>query len=72
MMGNGVLVACLGRFITIEQAIGHFYEMAWSLLTTFGDDPDAARASLKRGRSRMERRTKRSSRATRTTRLTGS
>jgi AcrR family transcriptional regulator len=65
MMGNGVLVSRFGRYITIEQAIGHFYEMAWSLLTTFGDDPNAARASLERGRSRMERRTKRSSRGTR-------
>ena len=36
----------------------HFYEMAGSLLTTFGDDPEAARASLERGRRRMERGTK--------------
>lgn len=69
MMGNGVLVSRLGRFITIEQAIGHFYEMAWSLLTMFGDDADAARASLERGRSRMERRTKRSSRRARATQV---
>lgn len=58
MMGTGVLVACLGGFITIDDAIGHFYEMAGSLLTTFGDDPEAARASLERGRRRMEHRTK--------------
>jgi len=54
MMGNGVLVACLAGFITIDDAIGHFYEMAWSLLTTFGDDPEAARESLERGRRRMK------------------
>lgn len=68
MMGTGVLVACLARFITIDDAIGHFYEMAHSLLTTFGDDPEAARASLERGRRRMERRMKSSSRGTRTAR----
>lgn len=58
MMGTGVLVACLAGFITVDDAIGHFYETAGSLLTTFGDDPDAARRSLERGRRRMERRTK--------------
>jgi AcrR family transcriptional regulator len=58
MAGTGVLIACLGRFITVDAAIGHFYEMAGSLLTTFGDDPEAARASLERGRRRMERRMK--------------
>jgi AcrR family transcriptional regulator len=66
MMGNGVLVTSLGGFITIDDAIGYFYEMAWSLLTTFGDDPEAARASLIRGRRRMERRTRSPSRVTRT------
>lgn len=64
MMGNGVLVACLAGVITTEHAIGHFYEMAASLLATFGDDPEAARASLERGRRRMERRMKSSSRRT--------
>lgn len=58
MMGNGVLVACLAGFITIDDAIGHFYEMAGSLLTTFGDDPKNARRSLERGRRRMERRSR--------------
>lgn len=75
MMGNGVLVACLGGFTAIDHAIGHFYEMAWSLLTTFGDDPRAARASLERGRSRMERRSKiclRRARAARTANVLGS
>lgn len=62
MMGTGVLVACLARFITTDDAVGHFYETASSLLTTFGDDPEAARASLERGRRRMERRMKLSSR----------
>jgi AcrR family transcriptional regulator len=66
MMGNGVLVTCLAGFITIDHAIGHFYEMAWSLLTTFGDDPEAARRSLERGRRRMERRVKSPSRRART------
>jgi AcrR family transcriptional regulator len=58
MMGNGVIVTCLAGFITTDYAIGHFYEMAWSLLATFGDDPEAARESLERGRRRMERRMK--------------
>lgn len=58
MMANGVLVACLARFITIDDAIAHIAEMSWSLLTTFGDDPEAARKSLQRARRRMERRMK--------------
>lgn len=62
MMGNGALVACLGGFIKIDDAIGHFFEMALSLLTTYGDDPDAARASIERGRKRMERRSRNTSR----------
>lgn len=64
MTGNGVLVACLAGFITIDDAVDHFYETAWSLLTAFGDDPEAARRSFERGRRRMERRTKSSSRGT--------
>jgi AcrR family transcriptional regulator len=58
MMGNGVLVTCLAGLVTIDDAIGHFYETAGSLLTAFGDDPSAARRSLERGRRRMERRMK--------------
>jgi AcrR family transcriptional regulator len=64
MMGTGVLVARLARFITIDDAIGHFYETAGSLLTTFGDDPEAARVSLDRGRRRIQRRTKLPARGT--------
>ncbi|MBI2169242.1 MAG: TetR/AcrR family transcriptional regulator [Actinobacteria bacterium] len=58
MMGNGVLVACTAGFITVDDAIDHFYEMARSLLTTFGDDPESAKKSFARGRRRMERQTK--------------
>lgn len=58
MMGTGVIVACLAGFITPESAIAHFYEMSAILLATFGDDPEAARSSLDRGRRRMERRMK--------------
>lgn len=58
MGGTGVLVACLAGFITTDDAIDHFYAMAWSLLTTFGDDPEVAKRSLDRGRRRMERRMK--------------
>ncbi len=65
MMGTGVLVACVAGFISIDDAVGHFYETAASLLTAFGDDPEAARKSLERGRRRMERRTKSPSRRTR-------
>jgi len=68
MMGNGVLVACLAGFVTIDYAIGHFYELSWSLLTTFGDEPEPARRSLERGRRRMERRMKSPSRGTRAAR----
>ena len=58
MMGTGVLVACLAGFITVDDAVAHFYDTAQSLLTTFGDEPTAARRSLERGRRRMERRMK--------------
>lgn len=58
MTGTGVLVARVARFISIDDAIGHFYETAASLLTAFGDEPEAARKSLERGRRRMARRTK--------------
>ena len=58
MMGNGVLFACLAGFITVDNAIAHFFDMSGSLLTTFGDDADTARRSLERGRRRMERQMK--------------
>jgi AcrR family transcriptional regulator len=64
MMTNGVLVAHLAGFITIDDVIGNVREMAWSLLKSFGDDPEAARRSLERARRRMERRMKFPSRGT--------
>ena len=58
MIGNGVLVACLAGFITVDYAIDQFYEIAWGLMASFGADPVATRKSIERGRRRMERRSK--------------
>jgi AcrR family transcriptional regulator len=71
MMTNGVIVAHLAGFITIDDVIDNVRAMAWSLLTSFGDDPEAARRSLERARRRMKRRMKFPSRGTRTARAAG-
>lgn len=68
MMTNGVLVAHLAGFITVDDVVSHVREMAWILLTSFGDDPEAARGSLERARRRMERRMKLPSRGAPTAR----